>query len=176
MEREDTLLLMIDIQEKFRSVIAEMEKVIGNAKTLLRGCNILDIPVVVTEQYPQGLGPTVEELADLIPEPMEKVHFSCFGDERITKKIEEYERNNLVLMGIEAHVCVLNTALDAFDREYTSHVVVNAVSSREEIDYETALTRMAQEDVHLTTVEILLFQLLEKAGTPEFKAISKLIK
>ncbi len=176
MHRDDTLALMIDIQEKFRPAIAEIDRVIDSATTLLKAWSILDVPVVVTEQYPRGLGSTVEELADLIPTPMEKVHFSCFGDNNIAKKIGEYDRENLVLIGIEAHVCVLNTALNALEEGYTPHVVVDAVASRHDVDYETALTRMTQEGVHLATVEILLFQLLEKAGTPEFKAISKLIK
>ncbi|MCK4309908.1 MAG: hydrolase [Methanomicrobia archaeon] len=177
MERNDTALIVIDMQEKFLPVISDIKEVISNAEKVIKGFKILKMPIIITEQYPKGLGKTVEEISKIIEtDPIEKIHFSCFGEERFLKSVGRLNIKNLVLLGIEAHVCVLNTAIDAVKRGYVPHVVVDATSSRKKIDYETSLKRMIQENVYLTTAEILLFQLLKKAGTPEFKEISKIIK
>lgn len=177
MDREDTALVVIDIQEKFVPVIPSIDEIISGAETIIRASVILQMPVIITEQYPKGLGKTVSPLASLVENrPIEKMGFSCFEEETFRKEMEKIDVKNLVLLGIEAHVCVLNTALDALGKGYAPHVLVDATGSRKEIDYETALRRMEREGITLTTVEIFLFQLLKKAGTPEFKAISKLIK
>ncbi len=177
MDRDDTGLVVIDLQEKFLPVIHNIKEVISNAEKVIRTFKILKMPIMITEQYPKGLGKTVESISKLIEtEPIEKISFSCFGEEKFLESIEKLNIKNLVLLGIESHVCVLNTAIDAIKRGYVPYVVVDATSSRKKIDYETSVKRMMQEKIYLTTTEILFFQLLKKAGTPEFKEISKIIK
>ena len=177
MDRDDTGLVVIDLQEKFLPVIPNIKEVISNAEKVIRTFKILKMPIMITEQYPKGLGKTVESISKLIEtEPIEKISFSCFGEEKFLESIEKLNIKNLVLLGIESHVCVLNTAIDAIKRDYVPYVVVDATSSRKKIDYETSVKRMMQEKIYLTTTEILFFQLLKKAGTPEFKEISKIIK
>ncbi|MCW3134914.1 MAG: hydrolase [Methanophagales archaeon] len=177
MDRDDTGLVVIDLQEKFLPVIPNIKEVISNAEKVIRTFKILKMPIMITEQYPKGLGKTVESISKLIEtEPIEKISFSCFGEEKFLESIEKLNIKNLVLLGIESHVCVLNTAIDAIKRGYVPYVVVDATSSRKKIDYETSVKRMMQEKIYLTTTEILFFQLLKKAGTPEFKEISKIIK
>jgi nicotinamidase-related amidase len=177
MNSDDTALIAIDIQEKFLPVISNLKDVIINAKKIITAFKMLKMPMLLTEQYPTGLGKTVKEIASLTDiDPIEKVHFSCFGEKKFVKELEPLEVKNLVLLGIEMHVCVLNTAIDARDRGYTPYVVVDATGSRSQRDYDISLARMMQEKIFLTTTEMLLFQLLTKAGTPEFRAISKIIK
>jgi len=177
MEKDDTALVVIDMQEKFLPVIPDIKEVISNAEKVIKAFKILKMPIMTTEQYPKGLGKTVESISNLIKiKPIEKVSFSCFGEEKFLKSIRKLNIKNLVLMGVESHVCVLNTAIDAIKRGYIVYVVVDATSSRKKVDYETSLKRMIQENIYLTTTETLFFQLLKKAGTPEFKEISKIIK
>jgi nicotinamidase-related amidase len=177
MDRDDTALVVIDLQEKFLPVIHNIKEVISNAEKVIKIFKILKMPIMITEQYPKGLGKTVEEISNLIEtEPIEKISFSCFGEEKFLESIGKFNIENLVLLGIESHVCVLNTAIDAIKRGYVPYVVVDATSSRKKIDYETSLKRMVQENIYLTTTEILFYRLLEKAGTPEFREISKIIK
>jgi len=177
MDRDNTALVVIDLQEKFLPVIHNIKEVISNAEKVIKIFKILKMPIMITEQYPKGLGKTVESISNLIEtEPIGKISFSCFGEERFLKIIGKFDIENLVLVGIESHVCVLNTAIDAVKRGYVPYVVVDATSSRKKIDYETSLKRMVQEDIYLTTTEILFYRLLEKAGTPEFREISKIIK
>ena len=177
MDRDDTALVVIDLQEKFLPVIHNIKEVISNAEKVIKIFKILKMPIMITEQYPKGLGKTVESISNLIEtEPIEKISFSCFGEERFLESIGRYNMKNLVLVGIESHVCVSNTAIDAIKRGYVPYVVVDATSSRKKIDYEISLKRMVQEDIYLTTTEILPFQILKKAGTPEFREISKIIK
>ena len=177
MDRDNTALVVIDLQEKFLPVIHNIKEVISNAEKVIKIFKILKMPIMITEQYPKGLGKTVESISNLIEtEPIEKISFSCFGEEKFLESIGKYNMKNLVLLGIESHVCVLNTAIDAIKRGYVPYVVVDATSSRKKIDYEISLKRMVQENIYLTTSEILFYRLLEKAGTPEFREISKIIK
>ncbi|MEA1994351.1 MAG: isochorismatase family protein [Euryarchaeota archaeon] len=177
MERDDTALVVVDMQNCFIPVISNIKEVISSAEKAIKGFKVLEMPVIATEQYPKGLGTTVNEISGLLEtEPLEKIHFSCFGEKDFVDRLKKFNVKNLAILGIETHVCVFNTALDALNRGYAPHVIVDAVASRKRIDHESSLKRMTQEGVYLTTVETLLFQLLQKAGTSEFKAISKLIK
>ncbi len=171
---------MIDIQEKFVPAISGINEVIKNANILVKASEILKIPLIVTEQYPKGLGNTVKNIK--LPEnvtKIEKTHFSCFGNDEfsvIMKKLKQKKVKSLVLFGIETHVCILKTALDALSEEFEVHVVADAVSSRTQLNKDAALKRMAHSGIFIATTEIILFQLMDKAGTEEFKEISKLVK
>ncbi|MCD6495776.1 MAG: hydrolase [Candidatus Aenigmarchaeota archaeon] len=173
-ERKRTVFVMIDMQDKFVPAIDDIRNVISNAKILAESAGILGIPLLATEQYPKGLGHTVAELK---PENVtEKTEFSCLANAGFAEKLEKLKPKDLVLFGIEAHVCVLQTALDALEMGYRVHVVSDAVSSRKQHDRDRALERMGQSGAFTVTTEMILFQLLEKAGTEEFRKISALVK
>jgi nicotinamidase-related amidase len=173
----DSVLLVVDFQEKFRPVIHGWDEALENVVRLAKGCNILGVPVVVTEQYPKGLGETVRELKAIMKsEPLEKTSFSCMGDEGFREKIKSLGKHQIILCGIEAHVCVLNSALDLKEAGFEVHVVADAVSSRRSSDKEIALERMKQSGVFLASSEMVLFQLLKDAKRPEFREISRLVK
>ena len=176
-ELNKTAFILIDVQNGFLPVIHGIDSVITNCNVLVQAAEILDIPLVVTEQFPRGLGKTVEKI--ILPSDVpviEKIHFSCFGSDEFSKCIKTLDVNTLVLFGIETHVCLLNTALHALERGYEVHVIADAVSSRTPENKEIALERMRQSGVFISSVEMILFQLMEKAGTAEFKKILPLIK
>jgi nicotinamidase-related amidase len=176
-DKNKTIFALIDIQEKFLPVIYKISDVISNAKILVKSAGILKIPLIITEQYPKGLGKTVNDIE--LPagiDVIEKLHFSCFGNEVFKKKFTETGADSIVLFGIEAHVCLLKTALDALKHNLEVYIVADAVSSRTPENKLLALDRMRQSGVFIVSTEMILFQLLEYSGTDEFKAISKLIK
>lgn len=174
---DNSVLVVVDVQERFRDVINEWEETVENVVKVVEGCRVLGVPILHTEQYPKGLGKTVNELRQALDgEPVEKVHFSCMGDPGFRQKIGSFGKKHVILCGIEAHVCVLQTALDLMDDGHVVHVVVDAVSSRKESDKKTAVRRMLNEGAAPETVEMVLFQLLKKGGTEEFKKISKIVK
>ncbi len=178
MRREDCLFLLVDVQENLAPVMADPRQVYRNSALLLRAAARLDIPVIASEQYPKGLGHTVGELAELLPEgaAMEKMHFSCAYDEAIAARIAESRRSHIVVSGIEAHVCVLQTALGFKAKGYDVSVVADACSSRLPANHQAAMVRMAAAGVQAVTTEMVAFEWLEVAGTPEFKDMIKLIK
>ena len=158
-------------------VIYENGKVFDNVNRLLRGAEILGLETIVTEQYPKGLGNTCKEVQ--LPESpniIEKVCFSCLASDPVNDQLKLTNRKSLILCGVEAHICVLKTALDALQAGYQVHVVADAVSSRTPENKQLALERMRQAGAFITSTEMILFMLLDKAGTDEFKGISKLIK
>lgn len=176
-DKKKTVFVLIDIQDKFIPVIKDIDKLISNSNILVKASEILNIPLIVTEQYPKGLGHTYEKI-DLPDKKylIEKVSFSCFESEKFIKKIKELKVNSIVLFGIEAHVCILKTALDALKNNLDVYVVADAISSRTAENKSIAIERMRQSGVFIVSTEMILFQLLDKAGTEEFKLISKLVK
>jgi nicotinamidase-related amidase len=176
--KEHTALLVVDVQERLMPVIHEKEKMFENVNKLLRAAEILDLEIVITEQYPKGLGNTCKEiqLPTDNPNVIEKVSFSCLLNDQVNEQLKLTNIRSLVICGAEAHICVLKTALDAVKEGYQVHVVADAVSSRTPENKAIALERMRQAGVFITSVEMILFMLMDKAGTDEFKAISKLIK
>ena len=175
LKKEDCLLLVIDIQERLIPVIHQHEEVIHNANILLKGMEILGVPVIVTEQYPKGLGNTCKEI--LLGEDakvMEKITFSCLANDYIKESVQS--KKQIIICGVEAHICVLKTALDLLDEGFEVHLITDAVSSRKKENKQVAIERMKQSGVFISSTEMILFQLLDKAGTDEFKLISKLIK
>jgi nicotinamidase-related amidase len=178
LDRTKSCLLVIDIQEKLITAINGADRVIANTAVLLRAAARLGIPALFSEQYPKGLGPTVPALAGFAAAggPVVKSEFSCSEAPGFVERLRATGREQLVLAGIEAHVCVLQTALGFWARDYPVFVVADAVSSRKPESVAVALDRLRDEGVAIVTTEMVLFEWLGRAGTPEFKELSALIK
>lgn len=178
LEKEEAVFVIVDIQERLAAVMSERQKVIDNCLHLVEISRLLSIPIVVTEQYPKGLGPTVSEIRAALPsyDPDEKISFSCCEDAEFIKRLYATGRKKVILAGMETHVCVLQTCIGLLKEGYPAHVVGDAVCSRTKADFKTGLEYMRDAGAVITGTETVLFQLLEKAGTDEFKIISKRIK
>ena len=176
MSRGDTALLVVDVQERLIGSIARASRVVWNVRRLIDGAKILGLPVVATEQYPKGLGPTVPELAKRLGEVPSKLTFSCGGCGEIFRGLRERDVHKLLVCGIEAHVCVQQTVLDLLADGWQVYVAVDAIGSRFEIDCRTAVARMDSAGATLTTAEAALFEWCEAAGTAEFRQISRLVR
>ncbi|TVR88625.1 MAG: isochorismatase family protein [Saprospirales bacterium] len=175
--RKGTRLMVIDLQGRLMPVIHEKERLKKSVNTLIKGMEILRVPTLVTEQYPKGIGHTDAGIE--LPENtkvFEKMCFSCMKDDHLLISEEIMGATDLVLCGVEAHVCVLQTALDAVEKGLRVHVVADAVSSRFEHNKILALERLCQSGVFIVSVEMILFQMMRESGNDEFRAISKLIK
>lgn len=176
--RKNSILHIIDVQERIFDVMHNKEFLKENMVRLLKGIQVLDIPVVWMEQYPKGLGPTIPELRELLPEqkPMEKMCFSSCNQPDFLSKLKSSGKNSVLVMGIETHVCVYQTVTDLLSQGFDVEVVADAVSSRTEKNYELGLRIIESLGAKLTTVEMALFELLKESGTDEFKQISRLVK
>jgi nicotinamidase-related amidase len=178
LDRTKALLLIVDIQERLVPAMAQKEMVYANCRHIIEAAKLLAVPFIVTEQYPKGLGPTVNEIKDSLPhyEPLEKITFDCCKGEGFLEKVASLYKSQIILTGMETHVCVLQTCLSLMQEGYAVHLVNDAVCSRKKNDFLTAREIMRDAGAVITCTETVLFQLLEKAGTQEFKAISKRIK
>ena len=176
MSAADTGLLVIDVQEKLVPMIFDAATLVRNIGFLVDAARLLGMPVQCTEQYPRGLGATVPELADKLPERPDKVAFSSCAVPSIVKTVHREARPKIVLCGIESHVCVLHTALDLLAQDFRVYVAVDAVGSRYRIDHDIALRRLERVGAILTTSEMCVFEWIGGAGHPQFKAISQLIQ
>jgi nicotinamidase-related amidase len=176
MSRGDSALLVVDVQEKLVGAIADGANVVWNVRRLVDGAKIFGLPVVATEQYPKGLGPTVPELAERLGDVPSKLTFSCGGCLGLFDNLRSRGIHKILVSGIEAHVCVQQTVLDLLADGWRVYVAVDAVGSRFDIDYQTALKRMDSAGATLTTTEASLFEWCGAAGTPEFKQISQLAR
>lgn len=171
-------LLVIDIQEKLYAAMANKELFLKNAIILIKSFQILERPVFLTEQYPEGLGTTLKQIKKLLSdtEVKEKLHFSCDTLKGLTNTFRTKKIDQIILCGIEAHICVWQTAMDLTCQGFSVTVARDAISSRNETDMITVLKRMTNHGIHVSTTEMILFELMEKAGTDLFKAITKLVK
>lgn len=169
-----SVLCVIDVQEKLLPVIAAGEAVVAAAGRLADAARILDVPAILTEQYPRGLGPTRATLAGKLPPPLEKRAFSCCGCDDFVAAIPA-ERHQVVLAGLETHVCVAQTALDLLGRGNAVFVAVDAVAARHAIDHEVALRRLEAAGAVLTTSEAVLFEWCRSADHPRFQAVRRLV-
>jgi nicotinamidase-related amidase len=176
MSRNDTALLVVDMQEKLLRLMSGHERVIWNTRRLLDGAKLLGLPIAATEQYPQGLGPTVPELAERTGAMPAKTMFSCRECQAIFADFQQRGTGKILVAGIEAHVCVQQTVLDLLAAGYRVYLAVDAIGARYEVDYATALRRMESSGATLTTTEAALFEWCEAAGSPEFKQISALVR
>ncbi|PSC73207.1 Isochorismatase domain-containing 2 [Micractinium conductrix] len=176
---DETALLVCDVQERFRPVISGFPAVVDTSRRMLRAASALQLPVIVTEQYPKALGNTVEELQPHIPPGspvVAKTLFSMCTDE-VNAALEGLPAvKKVLIVGIETHVCVLQTCLDLLERGYEVHIVVDGVSSQRLGDRSVALQRLAQAGAFLATSEMVMFQMMRNTGHPAFKAVSALCK
>lgn len=177
-KRKDSIALVIDIQEKLLPVIHGQEKIKKNIKRLLQGLRALQIQIIVSEQYIKGLGPTVQEIESIVKNVPhhEKLSFSCLGEAPLRAEIISYSKNQVIIVGIETHVCVLQTALDLLEEGFQPIIIEDCVGSRNPNDKVIAIERLRSAGAIISSYESILFELCEKASTEEFKIISKLIK
>ena len=178
LDRARAALVVVDVQEAFRPAVLDFEQVVGNVSVLVRGAGVLGLPTLVTEQYPKGLGRTVSEVAEHLDQvdPIEKVCFSAVQADGFSRALQDGRRDQVLLCGIETHVCVNQTAEDLLADGVEVHVVQDAVTSRTAENRALGLHKMERSGATVTSVETALFELLRQAGTPEFKEVQALIK
>ncbi|MGK2856462.1 MAG: hydrolase [Thermoanaerobaculia bacterium] len=181
LDRNGAVLAVIDVQERLMSVIHEAAAVDANVVRLIRGCHVLGVPIVVTEQYPKGIGPTTiavrEAMGDTgVAAPIQKMCFSSFGADEFSTALRGSGRRQVILCGVEAHVCVYQTCGDLLAAGFEVFVAADATSSRTERNRDLAIDRMLYDGARLTTTEMALFEMTVAAGTDEFRAISRLVK
>jgi nicotinamidase-related amidase len=179
--RERTALVVIDVQERLFPVMDadHREEVMRNIKVLAAAARRLQLPTLATEQYPKGLGHTLQEVKEALPsglQPIEKVAFSCWGLETFREQLAATGARQVLLGGIEAHVCVLMSALDLLAEGYGVHVVADAVTSRTQANWRLAMDQLRQAGAVVTTTETVLFQLLRQADTDDFRELARLIR
>jgi len=176
MSRFDSALLVVDVQEKLVPAIIAAARVVWNVRRLIDGAKVLGLAVVASEQYPQGLGPTVPELASRLENRPAKLCFSCRELPQLFAGLRQRNIEKLLICGIETHVCVQQTVLDLLADGWRVYVAVDAVGSRHDLDHQTALRRIEASGAVLTTTEAALFEWCQAAGTPEFKQISRIVQ
>lgn len=175
---EETALLIVDVQGKLAHLMDENERLFTKLQKLIEGARVLGVPILVTEQNPEGIGRTIPEIAHLLSDvqPISKLSFSCCGSERFLRALKALNRNQVVMAGIETHVCVYQTARDLLQMGYEVEVVADAVSSRTAENREIGLQRIKDAGGRWTSTEMALLELLKTAEGPKFKEILKIIK
>jgi len=179
LERDSALLVVIDVQERMLPAIDRNQEVLNQILRLVAGARELGVPMLVTEQYSKGLGPTVGPVAEAMGEwyrPIEKISFSACGDLHFMQQLETSGRQSVILCGVESHVCVYQTAMDLRNLGYTVEVAVDATGSRVEGNHRLAIEKIARHGIDTTSVEMALFEMMGRADIPEFKAVSKIVK
>jgi len=178
LNKEDAVLLIIDIQERLAVVMKERDSVVKNTEHLIELAKMIKMPVVVTEQYPKGLGRTVAELRSVLPEnaPVEKISFDCCGQSGFLEELKAHNKKTVIIAGMETHICVLQTCIGLLRTGVNVHLVEDAVCSRTEENRRTGIEFMRDAGAVVTCTETVLFQLLKVAGTEEFKKIAQRIK
>jgi len=179
-EINQSIIMLVDMQEKFMGAMPDnIQAIITRQKILLEASKLLNVPVIVTEQYPKGLGKTIPELANILDPSWpvyEKTTFSCFGSTAVRMELQKENFNTVILLGIEAHVCILQTALDAVSNGFQTIILKDTVNSRKIQDLKTSFDTAKAAGVHFMTVESLLFMLMRESTHPAFRDISKLLK
>ncbi|MEI8372953.1 MAG: hydrolase [Planctomycetota bacterium] len=176
MSRSDSALLVIDVQVKLVASIGARERIVENVRRLIEGAKLLGLPVRASEQYPRGLGPTLPELASLLPQRPAKLSFSCRELPELFADLRPQNIEKLLICGIETHVCIQQTVLDLLADGWRVYVAVDAVGSRHDLDHQTALRRMESSGAVLTSTEAALFEWCRTADTPEFKQIRQIVR
>jgi nicotinamidase-related amidase len=180
--RDKSQLLIVDVQQKLLGAISGKEKVVEACVRLVRAARLLDVPITISEQYPQGLGPTVDPIREAFANSgfvLDKVEFSCLKNEALRERLHELRRKGrpqVVVGGIEAHVCVLQSAIDLEAQGFESFVVADAIGSRDKTSAKRAISRLLKSGADVVDSEMVLFEWLERAGTQEFKELQALIK
>lgn len=179
LHRESVLVILVDMQEPFLRSIYEREALIHNVSILLQGANILRLPIISTTQYALKMGGIIPEVKEFLPpfaSPFDKMDFSCYRSQAVVSEIQRSGRKQILLAGVETHICVSQTAHDLTAAGYQVHVLSDAVSSRKEGNWRVGLDKMRQGGVLLSSVELALYEMLQDANTPEFKEILKVVK
>ncbi|HMK43390.1 MAG TPA: hydrolase [Dissulfurispiraceae bacterium] len=178
LESANSALVIVDIQERLVPAMGAKEGVIQNCLHLIEAAKLLGLPIILTEQYPKGLGPTIPEIRDALPDyqPVAKNSFSCCGEPAFREALRQTGRNKVLLAGMETHVCVLQTAVDLLSDGYVVHLVSDAVCSRTKQNWKTGVQYVRDAGVVITCAETVLFQLLKEAGGNAFKTISNRLK
>jgi len=175
---ENTVLVVIDIQESLARVMHEKDTLLENLQKTIKGAGILDIPMIVTEQVPEKLGATIPEISPLLDtvSPISKSSFSCCGEDRFMRELNGMKREQILVAGIESHVCVYQTTVDLIRMGYEVHIVTDCISSRTPGNRALGIERMKDEGARPTSTEMALFELLKVAGGDRFRKISRLVK
>lgn len=178
---KDTGLIVVDFQGALHSAMKEKiaDKILKNTIILIKGAKVLGLPIVVTEQYPRGLGETVSPVIEALGDcykPLEKLSFSIMGEDEIRDAIYALQVKNLILCGMETHVCILQSVFDLKEAGFNPYVAIDTVSSRSKQDWEVGIDSIKRGGGEITSTETILFGLLERAGGNEFKEISRLLK
>jgi nicotinamidase-related amidase len=180
LEPDQCALIVVDMQQKLLPPIWEKERLVRNTQLLIRLAGILKIPAIVTTQYAKGLGQTVPEIADMLPNsaPVDKLMFSCFGSDVFCSLLKRLpgQRTTILLCGMESHICVMQTALGALRVGYLVHVAADAVSSRTELNWRIGLGRMSAAGAILSSAEMMTYELLRSSGAPAFKELLPYLK
>jgi nicotinamidase-related amidase len=175
---ESCLLVIVDVQGKLATLMYDRDALFKNIQILIHAAKILDIPILWCQQCPDALGPTVPQIAELLTDiqPINKASFSCCGDEQFISKLNSINRPQILLSGIETHVCIYQTAVDLREKNFTVNVIADAVSSRTLDNKQIALSKMQTMGINIYSTEMALFELLKTADHPHFKQIAKLVK
>jgi nicotinamidase-related amidase len=175
---ENVCLVVVDVQGKLARLMQEPDLLLKNIQILIKGCKILDMPIIWTQQVPKALGQTIIQVAELLNgiEPINKASFSCCGEKKFISDLEKLNRRQVILCGIETHICIYQTVIDLLQRDYYVEVVTDAVSSRTLQNKEVALRKIESLGAELTTIEMALFELTGTAEHPKFREIAKLVK
>ena len=178
LQTDESCLIVVDVQGKLAELMHNKETLFENVKLLIKSADVLDIPIIWCQQYPKGLGATVDEIAELLKdnEPIDKVSFSCGGDEKFCASLEGLDKKNVIVCGIETHVCIYQTVKFLLKQGYHVELIADAVSSRTLENKQIAIDRMRSEGANISSVEMVLFELLKDAKHSQFKAIAGLVK
>lgn len=178
LNRKNTGLLVVDVQEKLMQVMGRKERVIDNIIKLLQLSKLFTLPVIITEQYPKWLGSTLPDIIEHLPsyEPITKLHFNCCDVEAFNKRLNSEGLRNIIVTGVESHICIFQTCVSILEKGYQVHVPQDAVDSRTEENWRVGLELMKKAGALITSTETLIYQILKKAGTNEFKKMLKIIK
>jgi nicotinamidase-related amidase len=178
LDEKDCCLVVVDVQGKLAGLMHDKDNLFKNIRILIQAAKILNIPILWCQQVPAALGETIPEIAELLSgsQPINKSSFSCFGCEEFNNKLERLGRKQVLLCGIEAHVCVYQTAVDLIGKDFEVDVICDAVSSRTPENKQAGLNRIAAEGAHVSSTEMALFEILKTADHPQFMQIAKLVK
>ncbi len=176
---ENCVLIVVDIQEAFRTVIPDFEQIAKRSSIAVKGFQILGLPIIVTEQYPKGLGLTASEINSLLNDDfsfIEKNTFSSYGEPAFVEALQQLHASQVLVCGLETHICVNQTVLDLLNNNYDVHILSDCIASRNEIDKQTGIAKMIKNGANLSTVEMAFFEILKNSKHKNFRDIQKLIK
>ncbi len=178
LRRDKAALVIIDVQGKLATLMYNKDRLFDNLGKIIRGAKVLDIPIIWNEQIPDKLGETITEIRELLPhqEPLVKKSFSCCDNQGFMDQLQDLQRNQVLLVGIETHVCVYQTAIDLLAQRLEVYIVADAASSRHEIDYQIGIQAMTAAGAKITSVEMAFFEMLKFAEGDDFRQIIKIIK